>query len=167
MTNKRWPPTAEPFPTFALLPAFAPLRHTGAEPIPLNKPQRNMRPDNVLGNLLWLVFGGFFAAVGYFVGGLVLCITVIGIPFGLQCFKLGFFVLRPFGLEAVSSQSSTGCLSLVLNIIWIFSGGFFAALNHLIFGCLLCLTVIFIPFGLQHFKLIEVSLMPFGKRIVD
>ena len=125
-----------------------------------------MRPDNLLGNIIWIIFGGFFAACGYFLGGLVLCITVIGIPFGLQCFKLGFFVLAPFGRQVVSNTSDVGCVSLLFNIIWIVCGGFATALSHFIFGCILCLTVIGIPFGLQHFKLIEVSLMPFGKRII-
>ena len=126
-----------------------------------------MRPDNLLGNIIWLIFGGFIAALGYFIGGFVLCLTVVGIPFGLQCFKIGVFVLRPFGLQAVSTGSSSGCLSLLLNIIWIVCGGFATAVAHLTFGALLCLTIIGIPFGLQHFKLIEVSLMPFGKRIVE
>ena len=124
-----------------------------------------MRPDNLLGNIIWLVFGGFIAAMGYFIGGLVLCITIAGIPFGLQCFKIGLFVLRPFGLQAVNAERSAGCLSLLLNVIWIICGGFATALAHLTFGAILCLTIIGIPFGLQHFKLIEISLMPFGKRI--
>lgn len=125
-----------------------------------------MRPDNLIGNIIWLIFGGFIAALGYFIGGLLLCITVIGIPFGMQCFKIGGFVLAPFGYQAVSGSSSSGCLSLLFNIVWIFCGGFAAAVSHLVFGVILCITVIGIPFGLQHFKLIEVSLMPFGKRIV-
>lgn len=126
-----------------------------------------MRPDNLLGNIIWLIFGGFFAAIGYFVGGLLLCLTIIGIPFGIQCFKIAGFVLRPFGLQAVSSPSSSGCLSLLLNILWIIRGGLVAAVSHIVFGAILCLTIIGIPFGLQHFKLIEVSLMPFGKKIVS
>lgn len=126
-----------------------------------------MRPDNLLGNIIWIIFGGLAAAMGYVLGGLVLCLTIVGIPFGLQCFKIAWFVLRPFGLKAVSTPSSLGCLSLLLNIIWMLCGGLIAALTHLLFGALLCLTIIFIPFGLQHFKLIEVSLMPFGKRLVD
>lgn len=126
-----------------------------------------MRPDNLLGNLIWLIFGGLFSAFFYFLGGFVLCLTIIGIPFGLQCFKIGFFVLRPFGLKAVSTNQSAGCLSLLLNVVWIICGGFGAAIGHLAFGILLCLTVIGIPFGLQHFKLIEISLMPFGKEVVS
>ena len=124
-----------------------------------------MRPDNLLGNIIWLIFGGFIAAMGYFIGGLLLCLTIVGIPFGLQCFKIGLFVLRPFGLQAVSSGGASGCLSLLLNIIWIICGGLATAIAHLTFGIILCLTIIGIPFGLQHFKLIEVSLMPFGKTI--
>lgn len=126
-----------------------------------------MRPDNLLLNILWIILGGFIAALGYFFGGLILCLTIVGIPFGLQCFKIAAFVLKPFGLQAVSTGSSAGCLSLLLNIVWIFSGGFVSALAHLTFGITLCLTIIGIPFGLQHFKLIEVSLMPFGKKIVS
>ncbi len=126
-----------------------------------------MRPNNLLRNIIWLILGVFIAALGYFIGSLVLCITVVGIPFGLQCFKIGVFVLRPFGLQAVNAERSAGCLSLLLNIVWIICGGFATALAHLTFGALLCLTIIGIPFGLQHFKLIEVSLMPFGKTIVS
>lgn len=121
---------------------------------------------HTLGNIIWLVFGGFFAAIGYFVGGLVLCLTVIGIPFGLQCFKLGLFALWPFGQQAVSTPGGGGCISFVLNILWIVCGGFWIALTHLVFGLLLLLTIIGIPFAQQHFKMVEISLMPFGKQVV-
>lgn len=122
-------------------------------------------PFNLLGNIIWLVFGGLFSAIGYVFGGIVLCCTIVGIPFGLQCFKLAGVMLWPFGTEVYSSSSNTGCLSLILNIVWLFCGGFWIAVNHLIFGIILCLTIIGIPFGRQHFKMIELSLMPFGKRI--
>lgn len=121
---------------------------------------------NAIGNLIWLIFGGFLSAIGYFMGGFILCITVIGIPFGLQCFKIGFMVLMPFGSKVVSDSSNTGCLSVIFNIIWLFSGGLYTALMHLLFGFLLSITIIGAPWGRQHFKLIELSLMPFGKRIV-
>lgn len=121
---------------------------------------------NAIGNLIWLIFGGFISAIGYFVGGFVLCISIIGIPFGLQCFKIGFMVLMPFGSKVVSDSSSTGCLSVIFNIIWLFSGGLYTALMHLLFGFLLSITIIGLPWGRQHFKLVELSLMPFGKRIV-
>lgn len=122
---------------------------------------------NTLGNLIWLLFGGLIAALGYLVGGAVLCLTIIGIPFGLQCFKLASFVLWPFGRAAVSTPSSGGCLNTVMNILWLLFGGFWVAVTHIIFGLLLFITIIGIPFARQHFKLVEVSLLPFGKTIVD
>jgi uncharacterized membrane protein YccF (DUF307 family) len=122
--------------------------------------------DNFLGNLIWLIFGGFLAALGYFVGGLVLCITVIGIPWGLQCFKLAELVLWPFGKKVISDSNDMGCLNVVCNLIWILFGGLYTTIIHLVMGILLCLTIIGIPWGRQHFKLMEISLMPFGKKIV-
>jgi uncharacterized membrane protein YccF (DUF307 family) len=122
---------------------------------------------NFLGNIIWLLFGGLASAIGYCVGGLALCLTIVGIPFGIQCFKLAGFVLWPFGRTAVSTSSASGCLPLFLNLIWIVCGGWWVALVHMVFGLLLLLTVIGIPFARQHFKLIEISLMPFGKKIVD
>ena len=122
---------------------------------------------NFLGNLIWLIFGGLFAALGYLLGGIVLCITIIGIPFGLQCFKLAGLVLWPFGKKVVSDSSQTGCLSVLANIIWIIFGGIEVALTHIIMGALLYISIIGIPWGRQHFKLLEISLMPFGKRVVD
>jgi uncharacterized membrane protein YccF (DUF307 family) len=121
---------------------------------------------NFLGNIIWLIFGGLVSAIGYFTGGIVLCCTVIGIPFGLQCFKMAGFVLWPFGRKAVNQTSSTGTISLFLNIIWLLFGGFWLALTHIAFGILLFITIIGIPFARQHFKLVELSLMPFGKKIV-
>jgi uncharacterized membrane protein YccF (DUF307 family) len=122
---------------------------------------------NLPGNLLWLLFGGFFAAMGYFICGLLLCVTVVGIPWGLQCFKIGGLVLWPFGKEVVSSTSNTGCLSILFNIVWLLSGGLYTALVHVVFGLLLTITIIGIPFAKQHFKLIEISMLPFGKTIRD
>lgn len=121
---------------------------------------------NLLGNLIWLIFGGFFAALGYFVGGIMLCITVVGIPWGLQCFKLAGLVLFPFGRQVVSNTASTSCLSFLANIIWLLCGGLYTALVHVLFGLLLTISIIGIPFARQHFKLIEISMMPFGKTIV-
>lgn len=122
---------------------------------------------NFLGNLIWLIFGGFFAAVGYFVGGIVLCCTIVGIPWGIQCFKLAGLVLLPFGKKVVSDSSTTGCLSVFANIIWIVVGGIGVTINHLIWGVLLYISIIGIPWGRQHFKLLEISLIPFGKKVVD
>ena len=122
---------------------------------------------NFIGNIIWLIFGGFISAVAYLFGGMILCFTIIGIPFGLQCFKLATFILWPFGSKIVYANSSGGCLQTIGNIIWIFTGGLCAAISHIVFGFLLCITIIGIPFGRKHFQLIELSLMPFGKRIVD
>jgi uncharacterized membrane protein YccF (DUF307 family) len=121
---------------------------------------------NLIGNLIWMICGGFFAALGYMIGGFLLCCTIIGIPFGLQCFKLAYLVLWPFGKQVVSSSSGTGCLSPLFNLVWLVCGGFYTALVHLFFGAILAITIIGLPFANQHFKLIPVALMPFGKRII-
>ena len=121
---------------------------------------------NLLGNLFWLVFGGFFVALGYFFGGLILCVTIIGIPWGLQCFKLAGLVLFPFGKKVTSDSSNTGCLGLLFNIIWILCGGLYTAIMHVVMGLILFITIIGIPWARQHFKLVEISLMPFGRRVV-
>ena len=122
---------------------------------------------NLLGNIIWLIFGGLMAALGYFFGGIVLCITVIGVPWGLQCFKLAGVVLWPFGKKVVSDSDNVGCLNILFNLIWILCGGLYTAIVHIVMGAILCLTIIGIPWGKQHFKLVEISLMPFGRRIVD
>ena len=121
---------------------------------------------NILGNLIWLLFGGLLAALGYFVGGIILCITIVGIPWGLQCFKIAGLVLWPFGKRVTSDSSNTGCLSTLFNIVWLLCGGLYTAIVHIMMGLLLCITIIGIPWGKQHFKLIEISLMPFGKKII-
>ncbi len=121
---------------------------------------------NFIGNIIWMVFGGFLCALGYVIGGFVLCLTIVGLPWGLQCFKIAYMVLWPFGKRVVYKENSHGCLSLFCNIIWLVCGGFYTALMHLVFGLLLFITIIGIPFARQHFKLVELSLMPFGKEIV-
>jgi len=121
---------------------------------------------NLFGNLIWLIFGGLMAALGYILGGIVLCITVIGVPWGLECFKLAGLVLWPFGKKVVSDSDNMGCLNIVFNLIWILCGGLYTAIVHIVMGAILCLTIIGIPWGKQHFKLVEISLMPFGKRII-
>lgn len=124
---------------------------------------------NLLGNLIWLIFGGLIVALEYFLGGIILCLTIIGIPFGLQNFKIGAATLAPFGLRVTDSATlkggQTGCLTTLLNIIWILCGGIWIALTHLVFGILLCITIIGIPFGRQHFKLMPLCLTPFGKTL--
>jgi uncharacterized membrane protein YccF (DUF307 family) len=122
---------------------------------------------NLLGNLIWLIFGGLAAAIGYFIGGLALCFTIIGIPFGLQCFKIATLVLWSFGKKVISTSSNAGCLAVLFNIIWLLTGGLYAAIMHILFGLLLFITIVGIPFAKQHFKMVEISLMPFGKEIVN
>src|SRR5690349_11232500 len=116
---------------------------------------------NLIGNLIWLLFGGFLSALGYVIGGLVLCLTIVGIPFGLQCFKIAGMVLWPFGKRVVNAPHSSGCLSVFCNLIWIICGGWYTALVHIFFAFLLFITIIGIPFAKQHLKLVELSLMPF------
>lgn len=118
-------------------------------------------------NILWLLFGGLVVAVEYALSSLVLMLTVVGIPFGLQTMKLAVLALWPFGKKVVYSNGSDGCLSLGMNILWILVGGFSICLTHLALGLFLCITIVGIPFGMQHFKMASLALTPFGKNIVD
>lgn len=120
----------------------------------------------IIGNLLWLLFGGLEAAMGYFTGSLVMVFTIIGIPVALQTFKLGLLCLWPFGAEVIDTSSPTGCIRLPLNLLWLIFGGLWACLVHVFFGLLLCITIIGIPFGKQHFKMAGLSLAPFGKDVI-
>ena len=122
---------------------------------------------NLLMNILWLLLGGIFTAVEYLIASFLMMITIIGIPFGLQTLKMALLALYPFGKEVRSSPDSGGCLSLLMNILWIFLGGIWISLSHLVFGVLLSITIIGLPFGIQHFKLAGLALTPFGKEIVD
>ena len=118
---------------------------------------------SILGNILWIIFGGFFISFIYCLFGLMLCITIIGIPWGLQLFKLAAFALVPFGKQVFNTQSRGGCVNTLFNIVWVITGGLCIAAVHLVMGLLLCITIIGIPFGLQHFKLMELAFTPFGK----
>ena len=118
-----------------------------------------------IGNIFWLLLGGIVIALIYFVVGLLMCITLIGIPFGIQLFKLGVYSLWPFGHELVDGPREPGCVSVVMNLIWILLGWWEIALLHLIFGIIFCITIVGIPFGLQHFKMAIASIFPFGKEI--
>ena len=120
----------------------------------------------LLGNIIWALFGGLFISLYYFVVGLLLCLTVVGIPFGLQLMKMAGFALWPFGHEVQAGPQDSGCLSVCMNILWIIFGGIEIALTHLGLGVVFCVTVIGIPFGLQHFKMALLALVPFGKTIV-
>ncbi|MBQ8386609.1 MAG: YccF domain-containing protein [Paludibacteraceae bacterium] len=120
----------------------------------------------LLGNLVWLICGGFITALMYWLAGLIMCITIIGIPFGVQLFKIGTLSLWPFGHELVSTANDGGCLQIIFNILWIVLGWWEIALTHLTFGLILCCTIVGIPWGMQHFKLALASLIPFGKEVV-
>lgn len=121
---------------------------------------------SLMGNLLWIVLGGgIFVFFFYFLGGLVLCLTVVGIPFGIQCFKLAMLGLMPFGRRIVERPAATGCLAMLMNIIWLLVGGLELAVLHLVFGLLLALTVVGLPFARQHAKLASLCLVPFGKTV--
>lgn len=114
-----------------------------------------------LGNIIWLIFGGFLAGLGYIIGGLLLCLTIIGIPFGLKSIQLGIATMAPFGKEVVETDSSGGLLQLFFTILWVIFFGWEIAIAHLVGGLLLAITIIGIPFAKQHFKLIPVSLFPY------
>lgn len=118
-----------------------------------------------IGNILWLILGGLVAAMIYFLVGVVLFCTIIGIPFGIQLFKLGEYALWPFGRELVNKPGEPGCVSVVMNLLWILLGWWEVALVHLVCGLVFCITIIGIPFGLQHFKMGLQSVFPFGKEV--
>ncbi|MEM6456545.1 MAG: YccF domain-containing protein [Acidobacteriota bacterium] len=120
---------------------------------------------SLLGNILWLIFGGLLAGLGYIFGGLVLCLTIIGIPFGLQSIKLGWATLAPFGKEAVELEDANSCLRLGFNVLWLLLFGWGIALTHLVHAFFLAITIIGIPFALQHIKLVPMSLLPFGRAL--
>ncbi len=115
-----------------------------------------------LGNVVWFIFGGFISGLSWCLAGCFWCITVIGIPVGLQCFKLAALSFFPFGRE-VSYGGGAG--SFLLNVIWLLISGLPLALEHLVLGVLLCMTLVGIPFGLQYFKLAKLALMPFGADV--
>lgn len=117
-------------------------------------------------NLVWLLFGGFVLFLGYLLAGVLMCITVIGIPFGIAAFRIGVYALWPFGRRVVS-RPTAGLGSAIGNVLWLVLAGWWLALSHLVTGIAMCLTVIGIPLGLANFKLIPVSLLPLGKDIVD
>ncbi|WP_433475199.1 YccF domain-containing protein [Spirillospora sp. CA-142024] len=117
-------------------------------------------------NVLWLVFAGFWMALGYVTAGIVCCILIITIPFGIASFRIAVFALWPFGRTAVPKRNA-GVASMLGNIIWIIVAGWWLALGHLVTGVLLCISIMGIPFGIASFKLIPISLMPLGHEIVS
>lgn len=120
----------------------------------------------VIGNLLWWVFGGLEAAVGYFTGSLAIALTIVGIPVALQTLKLGLLCLWPFGAEVRATNCPMGCIRIPLNVLWMVFGGLWSCLMHILFGVLLAITLVGIPFAMQHFKMARLSLAPFGKEVI-
>ena len=116
-------------------------------------------------NLIWLVLAGFWLAIGYAIAGIICCVLIVTIPFGIASFRIAGYTLWPFGRTVVDKRSA-GAGALLGNLIWIVFAGWWLALGHLATGIALCLTVIGIPLGVANFKLIPVSLLPLGKEIV-
>ncbi len=116
-----------------------------------------------LGNVVWFIFGGFLSGLSWLLAGILWCVTVVGIPVGIQCFKFASLSFFPFGKEI---RYGGGAGSLLLNILWLVLTGLPLALESAVLGCLLCVTIVGIPFGLQHFKIAKLALMPFGAEII-
>ena len=118
-----------------------------------------------LGNIIWLIFGGLIASIGYILGGLVMCITIIGIPFGVQSIKIGVANLAPFGKEVLETSNPWSGLTLIFNIAWAILFGWEITLVHLTSALILTITIIGIPFAKQHIKLVPLALFPFGRTL--
>ena len=108
---------------------------------------------NLLLNIIWLIFGGFIVVMGYLLGAILLCITIIGIPFGIQCFKLAGLAVAPFGREIREKEPPGGALAVIMNIIWIILPGLELALLHLFLALFFAITIIGLPFAVQHLKM--------------
>ena len=122
---------------------------------------------NLLLNIIWLVFGGFVLVLGYLLGAIILCITIIGIPFGIQCFKLAGLALAPFGREIREKEPPSGALAVIMNIIWIILPGLELAVAHLVLALLFGITIIGLPIAAQHLKMTRLALLPFGFEVRD
>jgi len=143
---------AEPAPHYVAQSVVAPGRPPGALSFILN--------------VLWVILSGFWLMMAYFIAGVVLCITIIGIPFGVQSFKLGLFAIWPFGRAVIRTEQRHVALGIVGNVLWFALAGFWLAIGHLMTGIALCVTIVGIPLGLANFKLIPLAIFPFGKTIV-
>jgi uncharacterized membrane protein YccF (DUF307 family) len=123
-------------------------------------------PLRVIGNILWFLLAGLWMGLGYLIAGVIQCLTIIGIPFGVQSFKLAGYAFWPFGRVVVQRTDRDQALSCAGNVIWFLLSGIWLALGHIVTGLLLCVTIIGIPFGVASFKLAGLALVPFGKIIV-
>jgi uncharacterized membrane protein YccF (DUF307 family) len=122
---------------------------------------------NLLLNIVWLILGGFIVVVAYLLGALILCLTIIGIPFGVQCFKLAGLAIAPFGREVREKEPPGGCVAVVMNILWIILPGLELALFHLVMALLFAITIIGLPLAAQHLKMTRLALIPFGFEVRD
>lgn len=132
-------------------------------PVLIKNSNRRRNTMSCLGNVIWFIFGGLIGGLSWLAAGILWCITIIGIPIGMQCFKIASLSFAPFGKEVIYHQSG---MSLIVNIIWLIVSGLPIALAHVVSGILLCITIIGIPFAKQSFKLARLALMPFGAEIV-
>ncbi len=122
---------------------------------------------SLLGNLVFFIFGGFLIFLGYVLGGILLCLTIIGIPFGLMCFRLAGSVIAPFGREVRETEPPGGPITLIMNIIWIILPGLELAIMHLMLALFFLLTIVGYPLAVQHMKLVPMALLPFGHVMRD
>ena len=122
---------------------------------------------SILLNILWFILGGFLISLAYILGGILLCLTIIGIPFGIQCFKLSILGLAPFGQEIRETEPPGGCLAVIMNVIWIILPGLELALIHLFLAAVFTITIIGLPFAVQHLKMTRLAILPFGFKVVD
>ena len=122
---------------------------------------------NTIGNLLWIILGGFIIALLYLIGSIILILTIVGIPFGIQTLKMASLALFPFGREAVRADRSSGCLYIIMNVIWLLFAGIEIAICHLVLALLFGITIIGLPFARQHIKMTSLALTPFGMDIRD
>ena len=118
---------------------------------------------SLFGNIIWLIFGGFLAGLGYLIGGAFLCLTIVGIPFGMQAIKIGVATFAPFGREVQEYENANSVTNTIFNMIWIILFGWEIAVAHLVHGLILAITIVGLPFAKQHFKLIPLALLPFGR----
>ncbi|NQS92567.1 MAG: YccF domain-containing protein [Chloroflexi bacterium] len=115
------------------------------------------------GNIIWLIFGGLLAGLGYIIGGIALCLTIVGIPFGVQAMKIGVATFAPFGSAVREYENANSVGNTIFNMIWIILFGWEIAVAHLVHGIILAITIVGLPFAKQHFKLIPLALLPFGR----
>lgn len=120
---------------------------------------------NLLLNIVWLIFGGFIVVIAYLLGALLLCLTIIGIPFGVQCFKLAGLAIAPFGREVREKEPPGGCVAVLMNVLWIILPGLELALFHLFMALLFAITIIGLPLAAQHLKMTRLALIPFGFEV--